>query len=491
VAYFGLAGTNSTDERETIPFIALERQDFMELDLSRLIFKLANPGKKKIAVLSRLPITGNVNPQTGQSVPPWLIFDQLGDYFDIDVLSPTFSGIADDVDLLLLAAPGQLDDKTAYAIDQFALSGKPVIVFADPYSEVLPRDRGNLEKNENFTRLLASWGVKVTPDSVVGDIDNSRQVQFYNQGQPAIVNYVTWLALPETSFDRSDGIFQEVASITMASAGALEEIDGSGMAFQPLIASSPRSAMIDTDDLRNPNPIALLQTYLPEGGQRVLAARVRGEAKTVYANGKPEDSEASGEHIAVGPVNVLAVSDADMLYDTFWAEVAETNGRRSIVPRAGNANLLINAVQDMAGGQALSGLRGRGVEQRPFTLVNQLRADANARFRQREQLLNQKLQDTQKKLAELLQRSEDGEVTLTEADRRAIEEFRSEMFATRRSLRDVQRNLRADIVSLGTRLKVINIGIVPLLIGLIGLFFLWRRRTRASSAKLAGEGRQS
>ncbi|MEE4237467.1 MAG: GldG family protein [Anderseniella sp.] len=488
-AYFGVAGTNSTDDVETLPFLALERAEFLELDLTRLLFKLNNAGKKKVAILSRLPVAGSVNPQTGQQFPAWAVFDQLREFFEVDLLGPAFDAVPEDADLLLLIAPGELNPRTAYAIDQYALSGKPVIVFADPYSEGQPRAREGLKDNAAFAGLLKSWGLEVDADKVVGDIDNSRQVQFLNEGQPVVVNYVTWLALGPQSFERTDAIFNQVQSLMLASAGALTPVDGSGLNVQPLIASSQRSAMIETKELGNPNPIKLLQSYLPEGGQRMLAARVSGQAKSSFADGKPAETEFTGEHRPQGAINVLAVGDADMLYDTFWAEVSQgPGGRQEVIPRAGNANLLINAVQDMAGGEALSGLRGRGVEQRPFTLVNQLRADANARFRQQEQLLNNKLEETQNKLTSLLSRAKDGEVTLTEDDQKAIEDFRTEMFATRKSLREVQRNLRADIDALGARVKALNIGLVPLLVGFAGFVLLWNRRRRASAAKVKGAG---
>ncbi len=489
-AIFGLAGTNSTDDVETVPFLSLERQDFLELDLTSLVFKLNNTGKKKLAVLSRLPIAGNVNPQTGQQIPAWAVFTQLREFFEVELLSPAFDAVPEDADLLLMIAPGKLTDKTAYAIDQYALSGKPVIVFADAYSEVLPTERDGLAENPSFEALLKSWGLEISPDEVVGDIENSRQVQFVNEGQPVVVNYVTWLALGQQNFERSDTIFNQVSSVMLASSSALKPIEGSGLNIQPLMASSTRSAMIANKQLRNPNPIALLQSYLPEGGQRMLAARVRGEATSAFAAGKPEGATLAGEHKSRGAINLIAIGDADMLFDTFWAEVSQgPGGQVQVVPRAGNANLLINAVQDMAGGQALSGLRGRGVEQRTFTRVNALRADADARFRQQEQLLNKNLEETQKKLTALLSRAKDGEVTLTEDDRKSIEDFRVEMFETRRKLRGVQRNLRADIDALGARVKAINIGLVPLLIGLFGLLFLWRRRARASTSKVRGAGR--
>jgi len=485
-AYFGLAGTNSTDELEIIPFLALERQNFLELDLTRMVFKLANAGKKKVALMSRLPIAGNVNPQTGQQIPAWAVLQQLRDFFEIDFLAPTFDVVPEDADLLLLVAPGELNEKTAYAIDQYAVAGKPVIVFADPYSEVLQAGRDNLKANPLFTALLSAWGAQLEADKVVGDIENSRQVQFNNQGQPAIVNYLPWLAIGETSFDRSDGIFNQISTLLLASAGALAPVKDAGPNFQPMVASSVRSAMIDVKRLRNPNPIKLLQSFLPDGQQRVLAARLRGDARSSFKDGPPEDVAAAAEHTVTGPVNVLVVSDADMLFDSFWAEVGQSNGRQVVIPRAGNANFLINAIQDMAGGQALAGLRGRGVEQRPFTRVAQLRADANARFRQQEQLLNKRLEETQKKLTDLLSRSKDGEVVLSEEDQQGIEDFRTEMFTVRKSLREVQRNLRADIDALGTRVKVVNIAVVPLLIGLFGFLGLWRRRSRASSTKARG-----
>ncbi len=485
-AYFGLAGTNSTDEVETIPFLALERQEFLELDLTRIIFKLANAGKKKIAMMSRLPVVGNINPQTGQQIPAWEVFNQLREFFDVDVLAPTFDALADDVDLLLMIAPAVIDEKTAYAIDQFALSGKPVIVFADPYSEVLPGRREGFKDNPEYVKLLKAWGISIDGDKVVGDIENSRQVQYINQGSPTIVNYVTWLAMPETSFDRSDGVFNQVSSLLMASTGALEPAEGSRLSFQPLVASSLRSSMVEAKQLANPNPIKLLQTYLPDNKQRILAARTRGDASSAFASGKPATAKVESEHRATGAVNVLTVADADMLFDSFWAEIGEQQGQRSVIPRAGNANFLINAISDMAGGQALAGLRGRGVEQRPFTRVDALRTDANARFRQQEQLLNKRLEETQKKLTSLLTRSKDGKVTLTEADQKAIEDFRTEMFTVRKSLREVQLNLRADIDALGTRVKAINIAIVPLLIGLFGFVALWRRRSRVSLNKAKG-----
>jgi ABC-type uncharacterized transport system involved in gliding motility auxiliary subunit len=194
----------------------------------------------------------------------------LREFFDVDMLAPTFDAVPEDADLLLIIAPSKVTETTAYAVEQYALSGKPVIVFADPYSEVLPGERDGLKDNEHFVNLLKTWGLDVPAEEVVGDIDNSRQVQFNNQGQPVIVNYVPWLAMGPQSFERADTIFNQVSSLMMASAGALTPIEGSGLNVQPLIASSTRSAMVEVKKLRNPNPITCCRATCPREGNAFL-----------------------------------------------------------------------------------------------------------------------------------------------------------------------------------------------------------------------------
>ena len=43
--YFGLVATNSTDNREIVPFFAPQREAFLEYDMTKLVHKLASPKK--------------------------------------------------------------------------------------------------------------------------------------------------------------------------------------------------------------------------------------------------------------------------------------------------------------------------------------------------------------------------------------------------------------------------------------------------------------
>jgi ABC-type uncharacterized transport system involved in gliding motility auxiliary subunit len=49
--YFGLVGTNTTDDTDSIPFLAPDREPFLEYDLTRLVYNLAHPAKPVVAVL--------------------------------------------------------------------------------------------------------------------------------------------------------------------------------------------------------------------------------------------------------------------------------------------------------------------------------------------------------------------------------------------------------------------------------------------------------
>ena len=52
--YFGLVGTNTTDDTDSIPFLAPDREPFLEYDLTRLVYNLAHPAKPVVAVLDEV-----------------------------------------------------------------------------------------------------------------------------------------------------------------------------------------------------------------------------------------------------------------------------------------------------------------------------------------------------------------------------------------------------------------------------------------------------
>ena len=101
------------------------------------------------------------------------------------------------------------------------------------------------------------------------------------------------------------------------------------------------------------------------------------------------------------PIDVVVVADSDMLDDRLWAQTEDFFGRRLVVPTAGNADFVANAVEVLAGGDDLVGLRSRGTSARPFEVVERIQRAADERYAAEQRTLERKLKETEAKLHDL------------------------------------------------------------------------------------------
>ncbi len=503
--YFGLVATNSVDQQESIPFFQAEKEQFLEYDLTKLVYGLNNPKKPSIAVLGSLPLEygpgGIMAAMRGQS-QPYLILGQIKQFFDVKMLEGATPAdiTTDKIDTLLLAHPKDLSDELQYAVDQFVLKGGRLIAFVDPYSETMAAmpnpmtgqpmpggDSGSL-----LPKLFNAWGVDVEA-SFVADLALAQRVQTGRQGAGAVVDYIPWLALTQAQMNADDIITSQLTSINMASAGAIKKREGGTTTIQPLMQSSNNAMLMDVKDLRgDPNPQALAEKFKATGEIYTLAARITGPAKTAFPDGPPAKAEAEktdGDKAAeapapqvkdsIKPINVVLVADADLLDDRFWVRTQQMFGQSLFVPIAANADFTVNAIDNLSGSGDLIGLRSRGKSQRPFDVIEGLRRNAEQQYQARERALQKKLDETEKQIVELQSKAQGGSNALVSAEQQAaIEGLRGEILTTRKELRNVQRELNRDIESLQLWVKFINIGLVPLLAALvaIGLGVAWRRR---------------
>ena len=122
--YFGLVGTNTTDDVETIPFIQIDRESFLEYDISRMLFALAKAKPTVVGILSTLPTDGTVKfTATGQqeAVPPYVVRDQIGSLFETRFLGKELEEVPEDINVLLIVHPKNTSEKTLFSIDQYLL----------------------------------------------------------------------------------------------------------------------------------------------------------------------------------------------------------------------------------------------------------------------------------------------------------------------------------------------------------------------------------
>jgi ABC-type uncharacterized transport system involved in gliding motility auxiliary subunit len=295
------------------------------------------------------------------------------------------------------------------------------------------------------------------------------------EGQRA-VRHAAWLTLPKNALDADDVSTASLETLTVATAGILEPLEGAKTQFTPLISSSPYAMPFDVKRFGMlANPEELIRELEPTGERYTLAARISGPAASAY----PEGIEGQKDGLKQAEnINVIVVADTDMLTDRMWVQVQEFFGQRIPQPWADNAGFAINALDNLAGSEALISVRSRGRFTRPFDVVDQIQREAEVRFREKEETLQAQLAETEQKLAALQQSDEPGkELEMTPEQEAAVQQFVQQKLAIRKELRDVRYQLNADIEALGGTLKFLNIALVPLVLtlGVLALW-LWRRR---------------
>lgn len=512
LGYFGMVGANSTDNEETIGFFAPERERFIEYDVTKLIYTLAHPKKPTIGLVSTLPLDGGLDPMMGMRGPvmqPQMVMQQIRDLFEVKTLGKDLKEVPADVDVLMVVQPDGLSPEAVYAIDQFALKGGRVLAFVDPVPETLrpatPMAMSTSLNFEEFNKLLKAWGVEFDGKQVAGDIQHARRVQFGGGPNNVVTEYVAWLGFDSSNLDKGDVLSAGIERLNLASSGYFTPVKGATSKLTPVLQTSAEAEIIPAEKISPmPDAVALLREYKPGGKPLVIAARISGEVKSAYPDGRPKaekseekkdeknasaapsnteeakNADGKAAHRAEGKINVLVVADTDLLSDQFWVDVRDFLGQQIAMPHAHNSAFVIGALENLSGSDALLSLRGRGVVDRPFELVADIRREAERRYREKEQALTAKLKELQDQLAKL-EKVGDGEaVILTDKDREAIERFRGEMLTVRRDLREVKRALREDIDRLDAWLKIANIGAVPLLLGAGAIgWAAWRRRRRS------------
>jgi ABC-type uncharacterized transport system involved in gliding motility auxiliary subunit len=530
--YFGLAATNSTDDLQTIPFFQPERERFLEYDLTKLIHSLAFPKKPVIGLITDLPLQGDMMAaMQGQPMVPYAVIGQIKPLYEIKDLSSDLDSVPSDVDVLMIAHPQHLSEKTLYAVDQYVLGGGKALVFVDPNSETQQMHPSQLNPpgmplDSNLPKLFKAWGLSMDAKQVAGDRRAARRVNAGTQQHVQAMDYVAWLSLDQQDLNHDSPITADLTHINMASAGILEKAKDAKTSFTPLITTSIDSMAIDAAKVKGVNGVpdvgGLLRDFKPSGEKLVLAAQVTGTAETAFPDGPPKDEKKDGKDekkdseakpgdakpadsaaadaakpatpagppqikTSAKPIDVIVVADTDVLEDRFWEQSQDFFGQTVVIPVANNGDFVANALDSLAGGDDLIALRSRGTSARPFTLVADIQRSADARYQATEKDLQTKLKDTQDKIKQLQEQGGRPGATLASEQAQTIENFRTDMLSIRQQLRQVQLALRQDINRLQAVTEFFDIALVPILVAIVAIIIGWLRfRRRKRQARSVG-----
>ena len=475
--YLGIAGSNSLDEVQVMPFLQPSKEKFLEYDLAKMVATLGNPDKRTLGLLTSLPMQAGFDPATQSMRQPWVVYEQLEQMFDIEQIDTARTELPEGLDVLMLVHPRDLDPALLHEIEQFVLGGGRLIAFLDPFAEA---DRGDPSdpmaamqagSSSSLGSMLEAWGVMFDPARVLGDL------QFgIGSGQS---RHIGILSVPSEGMDQGDIVSADLEVVNFSSTGWFEPLDGASTTFDALVESSENAAPMDSSRLRFlTNPADLLTGFNPTGDRYALAVRLAGAA----AASVEAPAEFPGERLAESGeagINVLLFADSDMLTDRLWVQRQPFFGQDIVSAFADNGSLAVNAVDNMMGNRDLISIRTRANSARPFGRVDELRVEAERAYRATEERLQRELDETERRLNDLQAAKGEGDMMVISDEQQAeIQRFMDRRLEIRRELRQVQHDLQRDIQGLGTRLKIINIALVPALVLVAALIYDVRRRRR-------------
>ena len=472
------------------------REAYLEYDMLRLVSELATTDRPVVGILTSEFMFGTPSFGAGAGSPPWAIVEQLKSDVQIELI---FS--AEDIErvnpqALILVHQTGFDPRMQYAIEQFAFRGGALMVMVDPkYEDFAPTQfTPDAQPASDLRVLPASWGVSLQEGVVAADTLQALSVGFQRDGRNEVVSHLAWLRTTDTNFPSSSVLTGTASDVIFPSAGSIVLDSQSPFTMEPLITTSASGGTVPTQALEgsSPNLLALPDQFTPQTTPVVMAALLRGQPSTAFPNGAPPPVESAIDdpqapagprelyvdqiNTPERPINLIVIADVDFVRDRFWVQTTNFFGQAEYVVTADNGALFFAVVENIAGFSGLTELQLRGVSSYPFTQLNEIRRAAEQTFQGREAALEERVQ-------ELLQQL-DSTSDLADEENLA-EEIRRELITTRSELRSVNRELNRQVESVESNITLINILLIPLLIGTIYGLIAVRRSVRGRRRRIA------
>jgi ABC-type uncharacterized transport system involved in gliding motility auxiliary subunit len=492
--YFGLVATQA-DQQKVIAALTPQREQFLEYDVSELIYGVGQADKKKLGLITSLPLQGSAGmPMMGQQgTEGQYVTSEWEETYQIVPVDASATELPAGLDVLAIVHPENLTPKLQFSIDQFLLSGKPVFLAVDPSSAYFKRQGGQEAMyggpqpnvSSDLPVLLGGWGIAFDSQKVVGDLDNAEEVEMRDQTR---IRYPVWISVSQDNFNAKALPTAQLGTALFIEAGSVSLKPGTDLAFTPLIETSARSGDIAVPALQFAQPDDVAKQVVPSG-KRTIAALVTGRFKSAFPDGAPADADkkpappkgASPDALKESKTTsiLIVVADTDWLFDDYSVRKFNFMGQAAAEPINDNLAFAANSLDFLAGSRDLISIRGKGNSVRPFTVVTRMEAAAEEKYKERLTALEAQISDVQAKLTELQgQKSDGGKLLASPEATRAIEDFQKQSAQMRGERRQIRLSLREGIDSLENRLLVINLLAMPVLVCAFGLWF-HRRRSRA------------
>jgi ABC-2 type transport system permease protein len=505
--FFGLVVQTQFGVEKAIPFFSPDRQNFLEYDISYLIDTAVTRQKKKIGVMSSLPVMGDdvtgymaemMMRQGQQPRPAWTIVEQLRRQYEVETVATDVNDI-NDVDILLVIHPKNLPEKTLFAIDQYVLKGGRMIVCVDPhcFSDRAPQMQMQMQmqhdSSSNLNTLTRTWGLEMPDKTFAGDRSLASLAAIRaNQRPERIIGYLN-LTPEGNCFAKDNVITAELNQVRILFSGVLKEVADSNEAKQgdlkinrtPLITTSNRGG---TFTISSPYELmildgpSLMRKFADGTEPMTMGYLITGRLRSSFPVGIKVDSESpdpndpnqtvtttmqvAGLKEAEKDCAVIVFSDVDFISDN----IAYQSSFFGKVVVGDNATLMLNAIDDLSGSSDLVSIRSRGNFKRPFTIVDEIERKAEAETAEEVEKINLQIAGFQGELQSILASAKEGqEEVLGNSIVKKKQEVELKIHQAQRQLRQVKMTRREKIEHLGNQLRQANMLAAPMVILIIAI----------------------
>ncbi len=528
--FFGLVLQTQLGVTKTIEMFQPQRQQFVEYDISYLIDTAITRDKQRLGVLSSLPVLGeNLSPymrqmmqmQGQQAQNPWTIIQHLREKYDIQEIDPETEKI-EDIDVLLVIHPKDLQEKALFAIDQFVLAGGRTIVCIDPFCfedrppAMMAQDMQaqiNHKTDSNLEPLLHHWGLEMPERTFAGDRSLAQITQLRRDAAPE--KFIGLLQFGRENMNRENPISSELNEVQMLFPGVLRPLPMDDTAENaekiertPLIQTTDQGNAWTVDSLfevRMGMDASRLMQHFTDGDKSVAVAyALKGHFTSAYPNGiEVKDEEAKDDttasesddaknkekqppkthkltgltETAEGEQSVVAVfADVDFLTDSL-AYSRSFFGMAAV--RGDNSALLMNTIESLSGSADLLAIRSRGNYQRPFKVIDDIEAQAEAETAEKIAEINARIAGFQNELQEITSQVKQGQEELIGAEiLKKKKELELKIHEAQGELRRVQQRRREKIEAKESELMKISTAAAPTAILLLAIVLSIQRNVR-------------
>lgn len=531
--FFGLAFVTQTGSKDAIEFLWPEQQESLEYEISKRIYGLIWPQKKRIAVLSGIEPLPDTNPymmqmlqaQGKQPPEPWTSMKVLEESYTVSRLDPDTEQISkDDYDLLMVIHPKGFGDKTLWAINEWVVTGGNTIVFLDPYSiedqpvtnPQQPWAQLQYQRSSELKRLLDVWGVTMADDTFAADYQLAVKRRADRTSPPA--KMMTDLMITDkTAADtlNSDSpIFNGLNQIYFFGAGVLEKKADAKAEITPLITTTSeggtlvikpgfggeKGSLAYTD---MGNPAKLLDSYQPEK-KLTLAYLISGKLDSAFPEGAtfpketpkpppgmppgfqmppPEDAEMITKEAlpedSIVETRVLVFSDVDFITD----QLAFQQSLFGVQPVNDNYKVLLNSADFLLGARELMNVRSKKSIRRPFEHFDAIEAAADRKMLDKEQSIRAEIEQFQETLRDKQSSmNQKNAVLMQKQVQEEISGLNAKIADRNKELREIKKEKRKELESAEAWVRFWVMWFMPIVVCIAGIVVYIKRKSTTTKA---------